>query len=303
MFKGISSINSPTTTEILDINLKYWLDWSFLNIGAFKNVTITTSGSYGGQYSRLIPIKDRFNTDGKTWKTFHNNLVFESGLSYNTQPISISGVYINGVLTTDYTLNYPEGKVIFTNPISSSSLVEMEYSYKYFNVYSAGEVDWLNEVQSDSFRIDRQDYSTHSGEYSYNRLQLPAIVFETKNRTFKPYQLGHGQFSYNTLKFHILSNNRNINEKISDILCEQNDKTIPLFNVQKVFASGVQALNVNGVLNPQAQTYNDLTNIHSEYFWNTTFLHKANLQETQELKTGLFYTPIHIMSEIILPSI
>jgi len=299
MFKGTSNIFHLNNTEILDINMKFWLDSSFLNIGAFFNITIPTSGNYGGQYSRLIPIKDRFKSNGTVWKTFHNNLVWEENISFETQPVSISGVYVNGIFTTDYNIDYPNGRIIFDTPIATSSIVEMEYSYKWLNIYSSSEINWLDELDADNFRVDRQDYSLNSGTLINNGPQIPCIVYDVVGRNYSPYQLGGGQYSNTILSFFILSNNRNTNKKLADILSEQNEKTINLFNPQIVAESGVFPLNISGNLNT-GYTYNQLT---QDYFYNVAYLKKANIQSTQEFKNGIFYTPVQMTAEVILPSI
>lgn len=304
MFKGTDDIFKLSTSEELDINLKYWLDWSFLNIGAFQNVYLNTSGSYGGDQSRLIPIKDYRYADGQVWRTFHPNLVWESGLSYSTQPISISGVYINGTLTPA-SIDYPNGRIILNTATSPSSVLKMEYSYKLINVYSASECDWLGDLQNDTFRIDRQNYTQNSGEYHYNRPQLPAVVYQIAGRSSKPYMLGLGQWSKNLIHFDILDNNRAWTQKIADILSEQKAKVIYTFDAQLLSDSGGYPLSASGTLKNNAKTYDQLVIPKEDngYRSNKLYITESKQGDPQKLKQNLYYNTVKMEGEIILTDI
>lgn len=56
-------------------------------------------------------------------------MVLWTGVSGNHNPISISGVYVNGILqTSGYSINYDAGKVIFDSAPSGNPIVRLEHS-------------------------------------------------------------------------------------------------------------------------------------------------------------------------------
>lgn len=301
-FKGTSSITDFSTSEVININLKCWLDDSFLKIGAYSNVTIPTSGVYGGDQHRLFPITVPGFTDGQVWRGFRENWVWESGL--NPEAIRVSGAYVGGTFRTDLYVDYNKGRVVFNSGISTSSVVTANYSYKRVNVLSISEADWFNDVQTDSLRNDLNHYGL-SGELQYRRIQLPAIIFENFNTKFRPYQLGLGKYSDHAIIYHILTETRNEGQKLADILCEQEDKTIFLFDVQLSAASGVWPLNYRGELNPGARTYEQLVIPKEDggYLWRKMTFLESNKQASTKLANGLFHTPVRIKAELVLTDI
>ena len=68
-----------------------------------------------------------------------------------------------------------------------------------------------------------------------SRVQLPVIAIEVvPQRSFKGYQLGGGQFVYTDVIFHCLAEDEVTRNKLVDIVSLQNDKTIHLFNSNKI---------------------------------------------------------------------
>ena len=57
-FAGIKNIGDPLIMNELDNNYKSFLDWGFLNIGGFVNVTRSTQNIYGFNLHILKPTKD-----------------------------------------------------------------------------------------------------------------------------------------------------------------------------------------------------------------------------------------------------
>lgn len=304
-FKGTNSLFEFSTTEVLDINLKFWLDWSFLNIGGFDNMNIPASGAYNGDMSRLIPVRDRDYTNGQVWKAPRSNWVWESGLSYESQPTQVSGAYVNNVFSTALKVDYPNGRVIFDSPVSTNSVVQANYSSRMIHIYSASESDFFNDLQGDSYRVDRHGYGIGSGEYDYERIQTPAIIYESFARTFNPYQLGGNQYSEQQILFHIITEDRNTANKLSDIIAEQNEKTIFLFDPEYLKDSGTFPLDYRGGLNDGALTYNQLIIPKEDggYRWRKLRLYDSNKQSTTKLQNNMFHTPIKFKTDLVLTDI
>ena len=116
-------------------------------------------------------------------------------------PIDISGVYINSTLkgtgdaTYGHHYNYPLGRVVFDTAISSTSTVQLEYSYRNVQTYIADQAPWWDELQYNSMRVDDSTFSQISsgnwGILANHRVQMPAVVIEVvPRRTYQPYELG-----------------------------------------------------------------------------------------------------------------
>src|SRR3990172_8402618 len=132
-FNGVTEIGDSIATEQLKGNLKTWLDWAFLEVGAFTNIIVPTTGQYGGLNHRLRLTADPNYSSGEVWQGFRQDWVWETGTSYRVQPIQASGVIVNNVfyptLTTigayAHRIEYPNGRVVFNSPISTTGVVTL----------------------------------------------------------------------------------------------------------------------------------------------------------------------------------
>lgn len=136
-FKGVNNLGDSLLSDQLESNLFAWCTWSSLGIGAFANITLPASGAYGGTPSLLRLSEDPNYQSGQVWEGFRKDWVWETGVNYAYQPIRVSGVYVNGTFqpvtgtgTYAHTIDYPAGQVVFNNPISPSSNVQCEFSYR-----------------------------------------------------------------------------------------------------------------------------------------------------------------------------
>lgn len=295
MFNNIANFTDPTNIDIVNTNLKFWLDDSFLGIGAYGTVNIGESGAYGGDKSKLIPVASHGQPPGKIWQPFRNNLVWEE------ENLRVSGVYVNNS-PVNYTVNYSNGQIILDNPVNINSTVQANFSYKYINIYSDTEIDWFTDIQNDTYRVD--NYTYKYGE-NYPRLQLPAIIFENTAKSLRPFQLGLGQEKDHKIVFHVLSQSRTECDRISDILIEQNEKTIFLFDLKMAIDSGVLPFNYNGTLNPNCLTYNDLIIPKEDggYRWRKFRFWNGYKQERDNLKNDLYHCAVRFTGTLTVTKI
>lgn len=173
--KGFTTFGDATVTTHVRENLISFLDYGLISKSGFINVEIPSTGYYGGNDHQLRPVSDPRYTDGQVWEGFRSNWVWESGIDAltsndNTYP-GVSGVYIDDdfypVSTIgDYAhhINHPLGRVIFDSPISTSSTVECNFSYKYVNVSRVDGLEWFKQVQQNSERSDSSNFINNSGE-------------------------------------------------------------------------------------------------------------------------------------------
>lgn len=307
--KGINDISESTLCDQLEANLIEFFNWGLLGIGAFFNVTTNLTES-----TLRVTEEPRF-AKGKVWEPFRNDIIWESGVEYSFQPISISGVYVNNVFYPSSTtgayshyVDYNRGRVIFNTAISPSSTVKLEYSYRYFHFTNA-DVNWFRQVMFESFRIDNNQFFQYgSGVWNVlgeNRVQLPAVVVEAvPRRSFQGYQLGGGQEVKQDILFHIFTENPWDRKTILDIISYQNEKTIKGFDKNLVAANNKFVFNDNGSLASGALTYPQIVAPTGEggCFWKNITFAGVTTQETISMPP-LYQAVVRGTFEVILPEI
>jgi hypothetical protein len=266
-FKGIQDYGETTVSDELMLGLQAWMNNAFLNIGAFSNVTIPTTGAYGGSEHIFRIVSEPNYSYGQVFESFRSNWVYESGIDYSSQPISISGIFVNGTYypigttgTYSYTLNYPLGRVIFNNAIPESSVVSAAYSFRYVNVYNS-QTPWFMNVMDTSLRRDLGDFSqAGSGIWSIlgqSRVQLPAVIIDPSPRfRLEGLELGNSvQNRYQDVLIHVLAEEPWTRNKIADDLSYQRNKQFYTFDYDKILNSGVYPIKYDGSLNPSGLLY------------------------------------------------
>lgn len=292
--KGFDNVGDSTITTVIQDNLVEFFDWGLLEKGNFFNISIPTTGQYGGSKHKLRLVDDPRYTSGQVWEGFRSNWVWQSGLSFNKQakvrqkqliygeeledadaiyPLSkrlpgVSGVFVggefrpaSGVGPYSHHVDHPRGRVIFDTAISTSSDVQAEFSYKWINVTRANH-PFFREVQYRSQRADRDFNFTGSGDWSQlaeTRLQLPALAIETvKRREIEGYQLGGGQYVTTDVLFHVLAETEYTRDKLLDIISLQEGTVIHLFDSDRIGRNDAYPLDWRGSPKPSGLRYPEL---------------------------------------------
>jgi hypothetical protein len=309
-FKSVNSINDDLLLNIIESNFKMYLDWCFLNIGGWFDARIAYSGTIHGSshpYSTLLLTDDDNYTAGQVWQGIRKEWVWESGVNYkNNYPISISGVYINNAFNPyssgNITIDYPLGRVIFDNPIATTSTVKANYSYRYVQTYRASDSPWFNIIQYASLQTDNPDISrSNDGNWSIggnHRVQLPAIMIESLPRARqRPYEIGSNALIVDqALTFRILAENKNDRNKILDIIRSQQDATIALFDTNKMSQDNAFPLDANGDLIQNPLMYPDLL---CQYLWKKCWIKSVDFIEIDSIHHNFHQGEARVMLEII----
>lgn len=235
ILKGFDVFGKDSITVNLGQGIIDFFNWGFLNIGAYSNVyRPTSSGVAGGSRYRLRPVKDPRFTDGQVWEGFRNNWIWETGVNFSPKPLKASGVWVNGVYqisnnATSY-IDYPNGRVIFTTPITTTSTVETEFSHRIV-AFKDTETKMVQSLMYDSWKVDRPDaLNASSGNWTTladTRIQLPCVGVEIiYDGGFQPLQIGGGQYVYKTVNFYVFADNKEQKDYIADIISSQNDRGI-----------------------------------------------------------------------------
>lgn len=311
---GLVSINNTQDSNLSNILLDNFIafyDWGFVDKGGFNNVSIPSSGMYGGSKHLLKPVDDPNYSAGQVWQAYRQNWIWETGVSKTTQPIQISGVYRNNTFLpfaynstsgyyvgSGYRIDYPNGRIVFNSPIPATSTVSLNYSYKWLSVQRAEGVSFFRQIQTPN-RID-QNFFTSSGDWvqlGQNRVQLPALFFEIKRRSYEPYQLGGGQWANTDIIAYVISDKESTCTDILDTISYQNDRVIKLFDTNSVSKSGDLPINYRGDLVDKSNRYPNLLENH---FNNTCFINKTVINNPTQLSYSLYIGTANFSTKVIM---
>ena len=311
-FMGVDNIGSTMFLNELENNYKSFLDWGFLNIGGFTNVEKPTQNISSFNLHVLKTTTDNNNLENRVWQAPRKDWVHESGIVFSgVSPINVSGVYVNNTLypaptgsgSLTYSINYPEGKILFNSMVAASSLVEVEYSYKNIQVYKMEEFPYWKEIQYRSLENKTGMSLSDKGDFainSENRVQLPAVVIESVARSeSKPFRLGDKSLIIEQdILLHILSDNPRDKNNIVDILRLQEDREIWLYNTNEVIKSGLYSLNYNGSKNITGQNYYNIVN-NENLRWLKCRITDVSISEINFVNIRMYGSVVRVSNEII----
>lgn len=298
-------------SDMLETNMKAYYDWALLNIGAWVDVDIPTSGGYGGDYSRLRPVSDPLYTDGQVWEGARKDWAYETGVNYvgtdnnlyNPQNVGVP--QINGSPATGaYHINYPQGRLVFDTPISQSSVVKLAHAYRYVQIVRANDAPWWRELQEKSFRVDSAQFlQTQSGYWSAmgeHRVQMPCIVIEvTSPGRTDDTQLGGGSLNVNrAVKFSILAETPSDRNKLMDIINLQVDKSLWLFNTNTMAEVTGYPLDYRGMLVGSGMYPNFIS--ETGYRYATCRLADSTITDVRQLHPNLHMAVVRTTTETII---
>jgi hypothetical protein len=278
--KGVSQIGDAQISVQLETNIVHFLQWAFLGLGDFAVVEHNASGYFGGDMSRLRPARDPNYTDGQVWEGFRRDWVWETGVECGYQPIRVSGVWVNSSFypisetgVYKHSVDYPNGRVIFTDAINPSSVVQASFAYRRTH-FTTASTPWWRQLQAYSMRVDDPQFlQTASGAWatlSQNRMQLPAVVVEAVPGVVqKPLAMGGGVEYHQPIAFHIITELHHDRNQLHDILVRQWQKRINKYDLNQVITSGVYPLDADGAPNPSGLMYPDLVSYEGGYGENT----------------------------------
>lgn len=309
--KGVDNIGEFGPSELVAENVIRFFDWGFVNAGGFTNVEIPASSIYGGDKDALRLRYEENYADGQVWEAGRKNWVWESGVLVDEQPIQISGVYVDSIFyptnssgTYAHHYDYERGRVIFDNAIDNISNVQLEYSYKYITVVDAYTIPFYQRLQQDGFTF--LDSMTASGDIlvsGENRLQLPVVAIEIPPiQSSRGYELGSGARTVShTIVCHVISSHPNTNRKIGDIIADQANKTLWLYDTNTVVASGDYPLDYRGMTIDNYKTYPQLCYY---YPWTKMWItNTSNSPQITRLNDKTYVSAVRLRTELILNSV
>lgn len=313
---GVDNTQDAQLRNILLDNMIAFYNWGFLDKGGFYNINIPSSGMYGGDKHKLRPTSDPNYSANQVWQSHRENWVWETGISKTTQPIPISGIYVNNVFKpyvfntnlnryvgSGYKIDYPNGRVIFDTPIPATSTVSLNYSYKWIKVDQAEGIPFFRQIQFGSFELDN-NFVTSSGDWvqiGQTRLQLPVVLIEAvPKRTYEPYQLGGGQWANSDFVFYVMADRDAIVSDILDTITFQNDRIIKMFNTNTVSKSGAYPIDIGGNLLNKKYTYPYLL---ENYPSANCRIHNSTISDITEISYSFYVGTARVSTQVNLTSV
>lgn len=317
-FKGIDSISEPSINEAIRDNIISFLDWGFLEIGAFYNINIATSGAYGGNRAVLRRVNDPRYTTGTVWEGQRKNWIWETELERADKPIAISGLFINNVffpINSGYYIDYPNGRVVFNSPVPANSSVKIEHSYKLVQVIDSDLLPDVTQIQARSFRADDSNIAVNSGQWQRladTRVQLPVICVNVPDRkTYKGFQLGGGSWAKMDVLLDVVGEDKAMTSRIANIISNQNEKTIFVYDTERLASDNKYPLDYRGSPIPSALNYPQLVSPtgdggyrYIDKIQNSKLsIIDAEEQGTKRTNNNVFHCPVNFTIELILNDI
>lgn len=312
-FNNVTSLNSNHLINQLEENIKTFFDWGFLNIGGFVNINSPTTGLFGGTFSQLKPSNQPGYNNGQVWQTPRKDWIWESGVSFNnTSPKSISGIVLGSAFypsptgsgSVGYSINYPLGQIVFDRAQAPNAQIRLDYSYRWCQVYKSSSDPYWIELQSSSFQPTPAINQPNKGDYnlsSNHRIQMPCIVVEPIARSFsKPWQLGASDFAVDQdILLHVFAENSSDKNKIIDVIRLQKEKTIWLYDINKVVNNNVNPLNYKGGINLSGKNYPYLVS-NETYRWNKCYFKEISFMDMETVNKNLYWCTIRLTTEVII---
>ena len=319
--KGFTSVFQYTlNNDILD-GLVEFFDYGLLEKGNYFNVTLAEQAPNGEDYSKLRSASEPRFTDGQAWEGFRSNWIWQSGITNTPLPITtnndgtpgISGVYVDDTFyahdttgTYAHYVDYHNGRIVFDTAIPTGSKVQAEYSYKWINVTYASNLPWVRQIQQNSNQPDTNFIDGKDSDVQIppeSKIQLPTIAIEVvPSRRFKGYQLGGGQYVYTDVLFHCIAEDEITRNTLVDIVSLQNDKTIQLFNTNKIHEDGVYPLDYRGSAVSGAKEYPEIV-LSQDYNGGNLRLTNVQVQDMIAINSNIYGGIVRMTTEGIKANI
>lgn len=233
------------------------LDHRLMENGAYVNIVTGQKDARGQDISLFYSVSDSELgiPDGCIWQSAFHNFAYESGVINVPPPTLISGIYINGAFTpksNSMHIDYANGRVILDTPISTSSVVKSNFSYKEYTFVSpSNTVFFKNQTKY----INNHKTYTNPFPASPYLIYLPAIFIELDTSREVGFEFGGTTETFPTFRLTLVSDVQSQIEGMASIFSQQATKSFPVVSAN------------NG---PKFDNYGDLMENYSFYTWFNT---------------------------------
>ena len=153
-------------------------------------------------------------------------------------------------------------------------------------------------------RVDDSTFSQISsgnwGILANHRVQMPAVVIETvPRRTYQPYELGSAKnFITQDVLFHIVAESRWWRNQLVDIISVQKDKTLMLYDSDKLADAGAFPLDYRGMAISPQYNYSGIVNT-SDYQFTSARITDIGVTEMESYNSRLYEGTVRASFEVI----
>lgn len=281
VLKGISDFYNDSISDTLLYNLQQWLSYGLIEKGAYTVVAFNQSTS--GYTTLKRSYDERYSGAGRVYEGLGPSWVWQSGVSVPTgyiAPFNVSGVYVDDSYypldTTgsySHVVDYANGRIIFNNAISSTKTVKCEYVMNDVAVYLTSGPQWriiMDQYISKFNNLNTLQPSGMASVLKDNRVWLPCVAIDIQERTQTGLQLGGGTVCNFAAFYHIFADTAFANRALIDIINDQEEKKLILFDVN----NSPFPLGSSGNLVSGAKTYLDLIN-DTQYYLTSAYVDKS----------------------------
>jgi hypothetical protein len=285
VLKGRKSFYDYEVSDALAYNVKTWLDYGLLETGAYTVVNFSNPSTSG--YTNLErTYDDRYGGHGRVYEGLGPGWVWENDVTPVdggiAKPLVASGIRVNNVFyptgstsgTYAHTIDFRHGRVIFQSSIPTPDNVQCEYTFRDVATYLVDDPEWKTIESSYLEKFPKMQELSPSGMAQLlkdNRVWLPAVVVEVGNRTNLPLQQGGGDINVFEVNYHIFSDNSFSNRRLADILNNQYQTTINLYDINNLQFP----YRYDGSVPSGSLTYPVLSNREGSHFWTYAYIEET----------------------------
>lgn len=273
----------------LEYNLKLWLDYSFLSIGAWQNVN-TGEENCGADYSVVYPVESAADTGLYLYGVNRKGLVWESVTvdSGSTQPVTI---YEDGVdVTTGLDIHYDLGT--FSSSQEYTGQMVASYSYRTINTYVSSTANWWTQIITNQIDINED---VIWGVFKKHGITLPSIVIScTDYGKSRAIQLGtNAKYIERAVDLFVITKSKLEKNKLVSILMAQKYNTFGMFNTDTAeFPIGCGGVKINN------NTYQDLV---TNFGWKCVTINDVSAASIDSPCEGLHLSRVRFYLEAANP--
>ena len=291
-FKNVSRYDNDGISNLLEINLKYFLEDGFLRIG----------GIIPPRTSILQPDTSKDTTNLRVWNSKIQGWAYKRinpDGSVTTTPASVS---VNGVGEFGANINYSRGQVTFNRELRSTDRVEATHFTNRLSIFTVLELNRRPMIQlgSETGRATHDDYTVFQELAVNEKISTPYIIIEAfPTGSSKPYMIGTGAVNTtNRIQLNVVTETVGELSRILDILRVQSYKTTAMFDTNRAAIDRVLPIDpITGDINPSGIQYPDLTNRYylDSMYWKTVSVRRFKTIK-EDIHMGIAYFTVDILS-------
>lgn len=248
------------------------LNHKLMEAGAYVTIASGQTNAKGLDLSQFIAVSDPEMpvSFGQIYQSYFRNFTYESGVLHQPAPITISGVYVNGVFTPkspSLAIDYENGRVFFSTPQPLGTIVQADFSYKEYSFirpnparFSKDETKFTSNSSIFTSGVPATPYVTY----------FPAIFMYLDSDSERGFQLGGTHESLPYFNFNILSEDLQQIEDIADVFQSVSTTSFPV---------------VSATDGPKFNSVGDITENYSFYEW---FKKSSNFAYIKSVKYNRF---------------